>query len=323
MTRRPLLSRLLLATIVVLAAKAACAAGLPAQLKPTVLLEGDVIRLGDLWDNIGDKAETPLASAPQPGKRVTLESRWLAAVAGGYGIDWRPSSMFEKVIVERAGQTVDIQSVETELREALTMEGAPASAVLELTDRNSLRIIVPVGSPTNVAVRDVAYDSRMSRFNATVEVPAGSPNATRVKVSGHVYTTTRIPVLSHAMGRGEVITEKDLQMQDIRDEYVRQDVITNPRQLLGQEPRYQLRSGMPVRTAEVQRPVLVGKNTPVTMVLKTPFMQLSAQGRAIEDGSQGDIIRVTNNQTKQTVEAKVEGPGMVSVALNGIRSLAN
>jgi flagellar basal body P-ring formation protein FlgA len=320
---RALLSALLALTVVTLAGNVAAAAGLPAQLKPSVLLEGDVIRLGDLWDNVGDKAETPLASAPQPGKRVTLESRWLMAVANAYGIDWRPASMLERAVVERAGQSVDIQTIETELREALTMEGAPAGASVEVTNRSSLQIIVPVGTPQTVAVRDVSYDARMNRFTAVVEVPAGSPTATRVKVAGHVYATARIPVLSHPMGRGDVISEKDLQWLDVREEVIRRDVVTNPRQLVGQEPRYQLRSGVPVRTAEVQRPVTVAKNSPVTMILKTRFMQLSAQGKAIEDGSQGDIIRVTNNQTKQTVEARVEGPGIVSVTPGGMHALAN
>ncbi|MGE5502945.1 MAG: flagellar basal body P-ring formation chaperone FlgA [Actinomycetota bacterium] len=315
--------RLAIAAAAVLWASAAPAAGLPAQLKTATIVEGDVIRLGDLWDNLGERASVPVASAPQPGKRVTLDARWLGAVAAAYGVEWRPAGVFERTTVERNGQTVDIALIETELHEALVAEGAPARSQIDIAGRNSLQMVVPANVPMTVAVRDLVWDPRMSRFTGTVEVPAGSPAATRVKVTGRVWTTTRIPVLTHAMGRGDVITEKDVEWQEMREENARRDVVTDARHLIGMEPRYQLRAGTPVRTTEVAKPVAVARNGVVTMMYRTKFMTLSAQGRAIEDGSTGDVIRVTNMQTKQTVEARVEAPGMVSVALGGTRPLAN
>lgn len=301
----------------------AFATELPPQLKPSVVLNGDAITLGDIWENIGDKAGTPLANAPAPGKRITLETRWLMAVAQSYGIDWRPASPFERSVVERAGQSVDIRTIETELREALTMEGAPVGASIEISNRQQLHIVIPASASPTVAVKDLAYDPRMNRFQAVVEAPAGAPNSVRFKVMGSVYASARIPVLAHAMGRGDVIREDDIQWVDVREEVVRRDIISNARMLVGQEPRYQLRAGVPVRTNEVQKPVVVAKNSSVTIMLRSKFMTLTAQGRAIEEGSVGDVIRVTNVQSKQTVDARIEGPGQVSVMPGGLRTLAN
>jgi len=299
------------------------AAELPPQLKPSVVLTGDAITLGDIWENIGDKAGTPLANAPAPGKRVTLETRWLLAVAQSYGIDWRPASPFERSVVERAGQSVDIRVIETELREALAMEGAPAGASIEISNRQQLHIVIPTTTSPTVAVKDLVYDQRMNRFQAVLEAPAGAPNSVRFKVMGNVFASARIPVLAHPMGRGETISDADIQWVDVREEVVRRDIVTNPRMLIGQEPRYQLRAGVPVRTTEVQKPVVVGKNSSVTIVLRSKFMTLTAQGRAVEDGSVGDVIRVTNVQSKQTVDARIEGPGQVSVMPGGLRTLAH
>ncbi len=320
---RTSLASLALAAALAFGSAAAWAEQLPAQLKPSVSLEGDVIRLGDLWDNIGDKAATPLANAPQPGKRITLENRWLAAVAQSYGIDWRPANAFERSVVERVGQTVDHRVIETELREALRLEGAPANASIEILNRAALQIVIPSGVAPTVGVREVMYDQRMNRFSAVVEVPAGSANATRVKVGGSIFASARIPVLAHPMSRGEIITEQDIEWADVREEVVRRDIVTNLRQMIGQEPRYQLRAGAPVRTAELQKPVVVAKNTTVVMIVKTSFMTLTAQGRAVDDGSTGDIIRVTNIHSKQTVDARVDGPGQVSVTPGGMHALAN
>lgn len=300
---------------------AALAAGLPAQLKPVASVEGDVIRLGDIWDNAGDKAQVAIANAPQPGKRVTLDARWLAAVAAAHGLDWRPANIFEKSVLERAGTKVDMALIETELKEALAMEGLPANSGFDISNRAALDIAVPAGSPNTVAVRDVTYDARTQRFGATVEAPAGAPTAQRIRITGRTWTTTRVPALIRAMNRGQVITERDLDWVEMR-ETNRRDLVLDASQLVGMEPRYQLRAGQPIRSAELQRPLMVNRNQVVTMVMKTPFMTLSAQGRAAEDGGKGDLIRVTNLQTKQIVEAVIEAPGRVSVAGGG-RALSN
>ena len=116
------------------------------------------------------------------------------------------------------------------------------------------------------------------------------------------------------MNRGEVITEKDLIWSDMRDDNLRQDLVIDPKQIIGMEPRMLVKANLPIRIADLQRPMAVSRNGLVTMQLQTPYMSLSAQGRAMEDAGVGDMVRVTNLQTKQVIEARVQGPGLVVVA---------
>jgi len=51
-------------------------------------------------------------------------------------------------------------------------------------------------------------------------------------------------------------------------------------------------------------------------------MTLTAQGKAEEDGSRGDVIRVRNLQSNKTIEATITGPDSVAVNL-GPRLAAN
>ncbi|MBI5164895.1 MAG: flagellar basal body P-ring formation protein FlgA [Magnetospirillum sp.] len=302
----------------------AFAAGLPATLRANALVEGETLKLGDLWENLGDKGETVIAAAPQPGKRVSLDARWLAAVANGFGIDWRPMTAFDRIVVERAGQSVDPRLIDTELREALALEGLPPGSSFDISNRSVLsNLMIPAGQPATVGVRDVVLDTRMNRFSATIELPANAPNATRVRVSGRTFITARIPVLTRVINRGEVITAKDVVWQEIREEGVRRDIVTDIAQLVGTEPRMTMRAGVPVRLSEVRLPVLVEKHSQVTIVLKTPFMQLTAIGKALDEGGKGDTVHVLNTRTKQTVEGRVVAPGTVAVAPGGARIVMN
>ena len=68
-----------------------------------------------------------------------------------------------------------------------------------------------------------------------------------------------------------------------------------------------------VRTTDLQTPVVVGKNSLVTIRLETNRMQLSVQGRALEDGAAGDVVRVMNTKSNSVVNAVVVDTGSVVV----------
>jgi flagella basal body P-ring formation protein FlgA len=278
--------------------------------------------LGDLFDNIGDKADIAVARSPAPGRRATLDADWLQRMANIHGVDWHSQNAFEQAVVERASMTVTHDQIEAELLSALVGQGVQEGSQIELANRMA-QVVVPVGVSLQIGVRDLFYDSRNKRFTATVEVPANSPSATRIRVSGRVFQTIEVPVLTRQVNRGEVIAVRDLTWTKVREDSVRRDVATDPSQIIGMTPRQTVRSGQMVSISDVQKPIAVTRGGMVTMVLKNGAMSLSAQGHAVEQGSVGDVIRVTNSQSNLTVEAKVEGPNMVSVSLNGTAALAN
>ncbi|HVI49889.1 MAG TPA: flagellar basal body P-ring formation chaperone FlgA [Candidatus Sulfotelmatobacter sp.] len=314
---------------ITIAATAALAAGLlssPARadvtLRPNVLVDGDVVKLGDLFDNLPDKADTPVARSPAPGRRVTVDSEWLARVAHNYNVAWKPSSNFDQAVVERSGVLIGHEQIEQELRNALSGEDLPKNSDIELTNR-AIDVTVPIGSATTIGVRDMIYDKRYNRFTATVEIPANTPNAQRIRVAGRVYAMVDVPVLSHAINRGDVISAHDLNFVRQREDSLRRDVLTDADQMIGMTPKQPLRSGQMITVNDIQKPIAVPRGGLVTMILKYGPMTLTAQGRAVEPGAVGDIIRVANASSNQVVEAKIDSANTVLVSPNGGGVLAN
>ena len=70
----------------------------------------------------------------------------------------------------------------------------------------------------------------------------------------------------------------------------------------------------PLRETDVWHPILAKKGTLVTMTVATENMTLSATGRALENGSLGDRIRLVNTSSNKTVEGMVMADGSVNIS---------
>jgi flagella basal body P-ring formation protein FlgA len=72
--------------------------------------------------------------------------------------------------------------------------------------------------------------------------------------------------------------------------------------------------------ADVKHPTLVAKGATVTMVFEAPGLSLSASGRALAEGGEGDSITVLNTVSYRQVQATIIGPGTVRVGSGPIET---
>jgi flagella basal body P-ring formation protein FlgA len=304
--------------LIVAGAVAAVLLAIPAWadaiLRPAVVVTGDQVRLGDLFDGVGDKANMPVARAPAPGRRVVVDGDWLHHVATMNGIDWKTDDAFLELAIERAGVTIPRERVEQEIVAELNRQGVPSDAQIEIANHD-LQLTIPAEAPATIAVRELNYDEGDKRFTAVVEAPADGPNPVRIAVAGRIFDVEDVPALAHPMGRGEVIAARDLTFVHMRADKVRRDVILDADQIIGMTPRNTLRTGQTLSLADLQHPVVVARGALVTVVLHQGSMTLSIEGRANDPGSVGDIIRVTNTRSNQVLPARVDGPNIVSVGI--------
>ncbi|MBL8836557.1 MAG: flagellar basal body P-ring formation protein FlgA [Alphaproteobacteria bacterium] len=287
-----------------------------ANLRSQVVVEGDVVRLGDLFENPGPRAQVAVANAPAPGRRIVFEVQWLAEVARYYQVAWRPQNRFERVTVERPGRVITPSELVGHLRPALQARGMRQDGLIELAAR-SQDIAISLEAPDTVEVRQLDYDVNVGRFTAVIIVGAGHASQQRAILTGRVFPTVALPVLRRAFNVGEMIRAEDIDWANIREDSVRSDVVTDPAQLVGTNPRVRLRAGEPIRQGDTRLPVLVARNATVSIVLETGAMRITVLGRALDEGARGQSVRVTNLQSRQTIEAIVVGPDMVSVPFAG------
>lgn len=283
---------------------------LAARLKQQVVVEGAQVTFGDLFDDAGEARTRVFAAAPPPGERQSFRPSHVQAAAQAAGIAWTADAALRTVTVERAGRAVARTEMQSALARALGLDD-PEGLSIQLS--GNPQITVALDRKARIAVEELDFDRLSQRFAATLVAPAGDPAAQRLRVSGRIEAVTEIPVLRSSVAVGQVIGRDDLEFITVPVSRLGGQTIAQADDVVGFAARRALAPGRPIRTAEVQRPMMVAKGALISITVTTPVMSLSTVGRAIEGGARGDVIQVMNMQSKKTVSGTVIAPGQVEV----------
>ncbi|WP_374652637.1 flagellar basal body P-ring formation chaperone FlgA [Dongia sp.] len=287
------------------------------RLRSNIMVDDEVVRLGDLFMESLSVGDTPIAQAPAPGQTLTLDARFLTQLARAYSLDWRPDSKFEKVLVGRLSQRIAALQVVDALAAAIHERSGNDARLDLVLDGGDVEFALPTNIPATVGVRNLQFDPTSQRFAATLYVPAEGPTAQERRVSGSIYETIDIPVFGHAMGAGMTVQEGDLQWISVRTDRLIGNVITDPRQLVGMTTKRPLRTGQMLRGSDLVMTPAIRKNSLVTLALKSGPMNLTVTGKALEDAAIGQPIRVVNVNSKKELTGIVQDPSTIVIPVAG------
>jgi flagella basal body P-ring formation protein FlgA len=92
--------------------------------------------------------------------------------------------------------------------------------------------------------------------------------------------------------------------------------LADPTMALGQEARVTLYAGRPVRPGDFGSPASVERNQTVVLAYQAGGLDILTEGRALERGGTGDVIRVMNVASRSTVLGQIDNSGQVQVMPN-------
>ncbi len=91
------------------------------------------------------------------------------------------------------------------------------------------------------------------------------------------------------------------------------DVLVDDIEIEGLMARRTIRSGQIFRNRDLRTQVVVARGQAVNIILRTPFLQLSAKGKALENGGSNETIKVINTLSNKTVFATIVDSDTVRV----------
>ncbi|WP_181832475.1 flagellar basal body P-ring formation chaperone FlgA [Bosea caraganae] len=290
------------------------------RLKPELMLTRDLVTFGDLISGLSvQEAAMPAFRAPALGETGTIQvSRILeGARAGGLVREMTEieNPGLAQVVVTRAARRITASDIEAAVKTGLSERyGIDSRAFALSVDGGAPSVAVEPELTGEMSVVELSYDDRSRRLQARLMVPGSA--ATRLKpvrISGQLVETVEVVVPRRAIARGETLTAADVTAERRPRDGQTAELVGDLKAAVDKVAKRALIAGYPLRNGDVQREEIVGRGDLVTIVYETPGLLITMRGKAGEAGAMGDVVTVTNPQSKRVLQGTISGPGRVSV----------
>jgi flagella basal body P-ring formation protein FlgA len=274
-------------------------------------VDSPVIRLGDLFENIGEKSGIVIGGAPAPGRRIIIEATQLMGIARLHRLAWRPLSADERIVLERPGRAISRDQIADQVRVDLINLGMDPDAEIDIPGFTPP--VVPLSSTPVITVENPTYDPQSFRFSALVGISASGMQTQTIRIVGRATSTIEVVVTARRLSAGSTISAADVRVVRLKVDRVRPGSAHRIDEVIGKQIRKSLGQEIAISTADIGTPAAVEKNSMVTMLLETPEIRISVRGRALDAAPLGGVVMVVNSLSEAIVDAEVIGPGLVRV----------
>ncbi|NPU69357.1 flagellar basal body P-ring formation protein FlgA [Bradyrhizobium sp. 83012] len=285
-------------------------------LRAAVNVTGEIVRVGDLIENAGVAANVAVYRAPDLGTTGVLPAAQVVAALRSHqviGVDVRD---IKEVAVTRLARAIDAKEISAAVAQALDhRNGLGDAASLNVSfDQPVQDLKFDASTSGALAPTNVRFDPRSGRFDISFELGhANGTSPTKLRYTGTAIETVEAVVLTRNMDRNEMIRSGDLQTERRPRADLGGAEPASRELAVGMQMRRPVRAGQPLKATDLAKPDLVQRDQAVTLIYQTAGIYLTTRGKALESGTEGDVVSVLNLQSKRTVTGRVSGRGQVSV----------
>lgn len=300
------------------------------QLRPELTLTRDFVTYGDLFPGApADLGQAPAFRAPALGETGTIQVARIVEAARAAGLVREAGDLdtqgLSQVIVTRAARRLMASDLDAAIKTGLQERfGVDARALALSVDGGAPIVAVEPELTGDAVVMDLSYDARSRRVQARLMVPGSTAMRLKpLRISGQLVETVEVVVPRRAIARGETLGKADVMVERRPRDAQTGEFVGDLRAAIDKVARRALFAGMPLRSGDVQREEIVAKGDLVTIVYEAPGLMITMRGRASDAGAMGDVVSVTNPQSKRVLQGTVSGPGRVSVQASSAGRVAS
>lgn len=288
------------------------AQGLTITVAGESLVTGQYFTLGDIATMSGDDSQRlaelrqiRLGYTPAPGQSVVLTGDLLSARLSASrtdfaGISWQVPPQFKVTAQSQvlSGQKL-VSQAEQYLKERLAGSDVVITPGIQPQD-----MLVPPG--------EIVFENELPygvKYNSPTSVSVG------ITVAGQLYNKAalrfdikkyeQVAVVSRALAARELINTDNVVFERRDIGRVPPGYFTELNKILGLAVKRQLAPGTAITDSMLEKPILIKRGQTIRIVAQTGHITVSAPGIALQNGSQGQFIRVQNINSKKMITGQV------------------
>ncbi len=284
-------------------------------LKENSIVTDNTIKLGDVFYDLPRDADRVLGSAPRPGQEMVLNAKTLLRIALALDLPWRPVTTADHVVLRREATVIDETQIKENLRAAFIDDGVYGDYEIVVPTQYR-EIILPHDQPAEFDVTRLNIDTARKTFEATISAPSRDNPIQQFHMTGRLFPVIQVPILKTNIQNGRSITANDIDYIKVRERDFSQGTVADAQSLIGMTARRMLIAGRPLKENELTPPQAVERGEMVMLSLRAGTMNITTQVKALQNGAKGDIIRVVNMSSNQTLQAIITDDNAVTVVQN-------
>ncbi len=154
---------------------------------------------------------------------------------------------------------------------------------------------------------------RMGRITVGVKCDGKNPWSLFVPID--VKVMTEVVVAKNSLPRGAILGPGDVTMKKRNLARLNRGYLEQPKLAVGKKLRQRLRQNQVVIPSQLDTPDAIKRNSRIVITASNKLLQIHMAGKALQNGSIGELIKVRNESSNRELEARVVAPGIVEVAM--------
>ncbi len=204
---------------------------------------------------------------------------------------WISEAVKERIMEELSGRGKTVDSISVKVPSMYTPP----------KDYDSFNVTLPRLAPRGYKIFSLVTFTKNGRV------------ISKVNIIAKVSVVTDVVTASRNIGRGTIITEKDIKVIRGTSQPFNENIISDPADAIGSKLERSVKQGAGLKANILSRPKMINAGDTVSVIAETKAIRITTIGEAKQDGNRGDWIKVTNIDSKKTINARVIGPGEVMV----------
>jgi len=148
--------------------------------------------------------------------------------------------------------------------------------------------------------------------HSTIGIRCQSPKAWSIYIPIKVSIFEQAIVALQGLQRGQIISNSDITLDEVDISYLRGRSFTDKEKLIGTKLKSNIKANQVIDSASI---CLICKGDSVIITAVSDAISVTMAGKALNDGSRGDKIRVQNNASRRIVDAIITDVGAVKVGI--------
>lgn len=300
------------------------AAAVTITMPTEVRVDGPFMTLGEVADIKGDDGERmsrlrqiKLGSAPSPSHSMLLTKEIIGMRLSVAGLDlsniiW---NIPDNVTVTTNFQTIDGKALIDKgimtIKEQIG-SGFGSGDLSILPVGNVQDIVTPGGNV--ILTSSLPYGIRYNTPTTVkmIVIVNGQAFATS-NVRFDVKLYRQVVVSANQVSQGELLTSEKLRYERMDTGRLGTGYFTDMKKIIGLETRRPLAPGLVVTDLMLNKPIIIKRGDLVHVIARIGGMEVTVVGKAMQNGYEGQLIRIQNVNSNKFISAKVLDEGTVQV----------